>query len=181
MKHPQRVAHLEHWLEAGRAAFTMGVRTPNKDGVDLLAIFRAVSRGTKDQCAASIKKQTAELIEDIERDVPAFKVIRRRFRKEFYPDYNIPAEVELYVALLAETFGDIVQTMTYLHLRRCVDTKDLLLNWLPNGYPAKDAMGLLWNLQKVPTENEFMFTGNAVDCIQSVNDLYNKMYKTGDK
>ena len=173
-----KIAQLEKWLESAKTAFKMGLHSPNGNGALLLSILARLNK-TVEQAAPGPERERAEqerteFLNDLAAEVQMYELIRRRFNNDLYPGITVSEDVKLYVALMASTSGSAVMAMTYLYLVRCFTLKDLLLNFLPNGFAGDDALCLSWGMQKSES-------GNLLDDIQTVNKLYNKMYSVGDK
>lgn len=177
-----KITQLEKWYDAAKVAFKMGTQNPDGDAALLLAIHKrlvkaAEESGDEDAVTAA-RLNLAEFLEDLRKELRMYDLICRRFNTELYPNIKIGEDVKIYIALMANTPGSAVMAMTYLYLARCYTLQDMILNFLPSGYPAPDALGLTWSIQK---GNSDAFTGNLVDDIETVNSLYNKMYSSGDK
>lgn len=177
-----KITQLEKWYDAAKVAFKMGTHSPDNDAAMLLAIHKrlvkAVNDASDDTARTEAEKNLAEFLEDLRKELRMYDLICRRFNTELYPNIKIGEDVKIYIALIANTPGSAVMAMTYLYLARCYTLQDMVLNFLPSGYPADDALGLTWSIQKGNSE---AFTGNLVDDIETVNSLYNKMYGSGDK
>lgn len=173
-----KIEKLEKWYSAAQVAFKMGVENPNGNMAILLSILARLNKNVETAAPGPIhdaaEKERSEFLDDLANEVPMYELIRKRFHNGLYPGITVSEDVKVYVALMAHTPGSAVMAMTYLHLARCYTLKDMTLNFLPNGYPANDALGLTWSIQKTDS-------GNLVDDIESVNSLYNKMHGLGDK
>ncbi|QZE56209.1 hypothetical protein MPK67_gp012 [Erwinia phage pEa_SNUABM_32] len=178
----EKITQLAKWFDAAKVAFKMGTVNPDGDAALLLAIHKRLIKEVEDAGDAETKAfaQTnlSEFISDLRIELRMFDLICRRFNTDLYPQIKIGDDVKIYIALMAQTPGSAVMAMTYLYLARCYTLQDMILNFLPNGFPASDALGLTWSIQK---GNSDAFTGNLVDDIETVNSLYNKMYSSGEK
>ncbi|AXG67056.1 hypothetical protein HOU09_gp012 [Dickeya phage vB_DsoM_AD1] len=177
-----KITQLEKWYEAAKVAFKMGTVNPDGDAALLLAIYKRLAKaaedsGDKDTVTAD-RLNLQEFLEDLRKELRMYDLICRRFNTDLYPHIKVSEDVKIYIALMATTPGSAVMAMTYLYLARCYTLQDMVLNFLPSGYPGEDALGLTWSIQK---GNSDAFTGNLVDDIETVNSLYNKMYNSGDK
>ena len=173
-----KITQLEKWFDAAKTAFRMGTHNPNGNMALLLSILARLNK-TVDEAAPGPVRQQAEFertqfLDELAQEVKMYDVIRKRFNNDLYPNITVSEDVKVYVALMSDRPGTAVMAMTFLHLARCYTLKDMIINFLPNGFPAEDALGLTWSIQKTDT-------GNAVDDIDSVNSLYTKMYYSGDK
>lgn len=164
---------LQEWLSAAQVAFTMGSRHTDKGLALILAIHKDVSTNKPDQ--------VADFLDDLASEMRMYDLIRRRFKPELYTDFAVGVDVQIYIAYMAHSPGEAVMAMTYLHLNKCKNIKDMVKRLLPNGYPADDAMGLLWNLQKIQKERGSLAPDNMVDYPNTVNSLYNSIHNSGAK
>jgi len=178
----EKIAQLEKWYDAARVAFKMGHKKPNGDAAILLAIYGRLVKEIADAPVGKEREQAkqniAEFLEDLRKELDMYDLICRRFNAELYPHIKVGEDVKIYIALMSDTPGSAVMAMTYLYLARCYTLKDMVLNFLPSGFPANDALGLTWSIQKGDSD---ALTGNLVDDIETVNSLYNKMYSSGEK
>lgn len=177
-----KITQLEKWYEAAQVAFKMGSVKPDNDAAMLLAIYKRLAMTIPNAPEGSerehAKQQMSEFLSDLRKELRMYDLICRRFNTDLYPHIKVSEDVKIYIALMATTPGSAVMAMTYLYLARCYTLQDMVLNFLPSGYPGSDALGLTWSIQK---GNSDAFTGNLVDDIETVNSLYNKMYSSGDK
>jgi len=178
----EKITQLEKWFDAAKVAFKMGTRNPAGDIALVLSIHKRLAKklnDAKDDAERiSAERELNEFLDDLAQPCVMYELIRKRFNTDLYPNIKIGEDVKIYIALMAETPGSAVMAMTYLYLARCYTLQDMVANFLPNGYPASDALGLTWSIQK---GNSSSFTGNLVDDIETVNSLYNKMYSSGEK
>lgn len=178
----EKITQLAKWYDAAQVAFKMGTRNPDGDLALILGIHKRLVKvladAKYDATRIAAEKDLNEFLDDLAQASRMYELIRKRFNTELYPQIKVGEDVKIYVALMANTPGSAVMAMTYLFLARCYTVQDMIANFLPNGYPADDALGLTWSIQK---GNSKAFTGNLVDDIETVNSLYNKMYNVGDK
>lgn len=178
----EKITQLAKWYDAAKVAFKMGQMNPDGDAALLLAIHKRLVKAVDDAsdhtARITAKENLTEFLTDLRKELRMYDLICRRFTAELYPQIKVGEDVKIYVALMANTPGSAVMAMTYLFLARCFTLQDMITNFLPNGYPADDALGLTWSIQK---GNSDASTGNLVDDIETVNSLYNKMYNVGDK
>ncbi|QZE59929.1 hypothetical protein pEaSNUABM35_00012 [Erwinia phage pEa_SNUABM_35] len=173
-----KITQLAKWYDAAKTAFKMGQHNPNGNAALLLSILARLNKNVEvaapgpDHDAA--EQERAEFLDDLAAEVKMYELIRKRFNSDLYPGITVSEDVKVYVALMADRPGSAVMAMTFLHLARCYTLKDMIINFLPNGFPGEDALGLTWSIQKTDA-------GNLVDDIDSVNSLYTKMYNSGDK
>lgn len=174
------INQLAKWLDAAKVAFKMGTRNPHPEIAIIVGIYHRLRTRIEEAEKAGVdtsvvSQELQEFLDELAAELPMYDLIRKRFNPEIYPGHTCREDVKIYVAMMAETPGSAVMAMTFLHLVRCYDTKDMVTNFIPSGYPASDALGLTWSIQKMPNGT------NAVDHINSVNSLYNNMYNSGDK
>lgn len=178
----EKITQLAKWYDAAKVAFKMGQMNPDGDTALLLAIHKRLVKEAEDagdeDTVTAARLNLTEFLADLRKELRMYDLICRRFTTELYPQIKVGDDVKIYIALMANTPGSAVMAMTYLFLARCYTLQDMITNFLPNGYPADDALGLTWSIQK---GNSDAFTGNLVDDIETVNSLYNKMYNVGDK
>lgn len=178
----EKITQLEKWYDAAKVAFKMGTVNPDGDAALLLAIHKRLVKEAEDSddedTVTAARVNLEEFLADLRKELRMYDLICRRFNTDLYPNIKIGDDVKIYIAIMAQTPGSAVMAMTYLYLARCYTLQDMILNFLPNGFPAHDALGLTWSIQK---GNSDAFTGNLVDDIETVNSLYNKMYSSGDK
>lgn len=173
-----KITQLEKWLDAAKTAFKMGQHNPNGNIALLLSILARLSKNVEvaaqgpDHAAA--EQERTEFLDDLAVEVKMYDLIRKRFNNDLYPGITVGEDVKVYIALMSDRPGSAIMAMTFLHLARCYALKDMIINFLPNGFPGEDALGLTWSIQKTDA-------GNLVDDIDSVNSLYTKMYNSGDK
>lgn len=173
-----KITQLAKWYDAAKTAFKMGQHNPNGNAALLLSILARLNKNVEVAAPGSdrdaAKQERAEFLDDLAAEVKMYELIRKRFNNDLYPGITVSEDVKVYVALMADRPGSAVMAMTFLHLARCYTLKDMIINFLPNGFPGEDALGLTWSIQKTDA-------GNLVDDIDSVNSLYTKMYNSGDK
>ncbi|QZE58569.1 hypothetical protein pEaSNUABM28_00012 [Erwinia phage pEa_SNUABM_28] len=174
----EKIEQLAKWYDAAKTAFKMGTLNPNGNIALLLSILARLNKSVDEAAPGPVRdqaeKERAEFLDELAGEVDMYELIRKRFNNDLYPGITVSEDVKVYVALMSDRPGSAVMAMTFLHLARCYTLKDMIINFLPNGFPAEDALGLTWSIQKTDT-------GNLVDDIDSVNSLYNKMYNSGDK
>mgnify|MGYP003361948939 CR=1 FL=1 len=173
-----KITQLAKWYDAAKTAFKMGQHNPNGNAALLLSILARLNKNVEVAAPGSdrdaAEQERAEFLDDLAAEVKMYELIRKRFNNDLYPGITVSEDVKVYVALMADRPGSAVMAMTFLHLARCYTLKDMIINFLPNGFPGEDALGLTWSIQKTDA-------GNLVDDIDSVNSLYTKMYNSGDK
>lgn len=166
------------WFDASKVLFKMGSIPLEDDAACLMGILtdfnRKVDMANTEETKNIAIQNRKEFLDDLEKELPLYSALRKRFVPELYKNIQISEDVKLYISLIAMSTGAAMMAMTYLYLARCYSLKDMCLNFMPSGFPIRDALGLTWALQKSGS-------ANLIDDLESVNNLYNKMYNNGDK
>ncbi len=165
-----KVTQLKTWYDAAKTAFRMGVRRPDNNLALLLAMYARLRETSPDDVSA--------FLDDLAQENRMYELIRKRFTPALYPHVSFDEDIKIYIAHMAVSPGDAVQAMTFLYLSRCIHVKDMVLNFLPSGYPGPDALGMIWALQK---HDDDFGSDNLLDRVDTVNGLYNKMHGGGVK
>jgi len=166
----ERIDKLKLWVKAVDVVFKMADGAPRGNCALLIATYNEIKTNAPDQLH--------DFCIELAQSSSQFEILWRRFRPETYKNNTVGIDVMIFVAHSFSTPGAALSVMTYLYLKGCHDIVDMVNNFMPNGCPSEAAIREIWMLQQIPTENKFIFSGNLVDDLGSVNELRKELKQT---
>ena len=156
---------IKMWMNYATTVYTMGVVHLPMQYQQLIAAYKL----------AAGKGRAEEMHQDLLEAFDAYKFINKRFTAEHYRGFEFDAEIKIYAAAMCKNFFEVNMLLTFLYLKNCRSFKEMCLKYIPNGYPDMSTLHMCWDQQE-SDEPEHKGKINLIDCVNSVNNVYESLY-----